>query len=291
MNDNIWENLEKTPSIIQSEKRKLNANNLEIYICSHKLEEISKETFLDFFEKDSLTKPDPYTGYYLPHLLLSNLTGTNAIMEILKFAFDFVSPHQKTEKEGYTYLMCLFKQFKYLGTEKCKKVLTDAINQNVNFYSVDYEGNNFVHWALIRNCQLECINDLIPYLPSINIIYNKNNAGLNPLFISKILWQDYISKTKDGNLRWPQELKQAPKFQIYPDYIEIDYKGELIRVCKNEYTMALATLPRPVLDYLGEDLKRRTENSYRGDYWNAFEIASEEEFGTIGKKLTLDKKM
>ena len=152
---------------------------LKKYFISHQRWQVSRESFLDYFNKDSLSKMDEETGCYLPHLLF--LDGSHHYDNIMPFIFDYVSPYE-LNRDGQLYLDCVFQSHMRIGNMNYNysKILDDAvklykININEQF---DYQGNNLFHW-IITGEAIEKIKELTPYF-SRYLFFEPNKFGVDP---------------------------------------------------------------------------------------------------------------
>ncbi len=168
----IWKNMPKeenpmgrAPSIINGEKKTLTKSNLKMYVNSTPIEDINKDTFLDFFDASTLDKVIPSTTLYLPHLIFHAYYTDEQILALTNFIFELVSCHLLTTGTGMNYLQCIFNRPEALREDTVKKLLDQGMEIGANFDHRDENWNTVLEWALVGNGYPGAISDIYPYMP------------------------------------------------------------------------------------------------------------------------------
>ena len=181
MNDgqsDVWKEKESVVVKVGNGKVDFNRRNLKKFFLIHNhISQITKETILDFFNEDSLSKEDPETGCYISHLLF--LDGNYHWRYFMYEVFEFVSP-KELNRDGQLYIDCVFQSHMRLGsTPKYSTLLKEAIvyyDIDVNEH-FDNQGNNLLHWIATGNA-VEYFKDLAIYFEQC-MYYEKNNYGVS----------------------------------------------------------------------------------------------------------------
>lgn len=206
----IWKGIDSVNIQVSSGKLNFNRRNLKKFFHCHKRDEISKETFLDFFNKDSLSKEDEETGCYLSHLLF--LDGSYNYYKVLPFVFDFVSPHE-LNKDGQLYIESAFQSHMWLSEIEYSDLLLDAIN----LYDIDLtrhtdnQGNNILHWIVTGNAVVYT-KKLFEFFEKY-LYYEKNNYGTSLRIMRALAYQ-------------LENIYGDYTFNMFGNLISFSYKGE-----------------------------------------------------------------
>lgn len=182
MNDgqsDVWKEKESVVVKVGDGKVDFNRRNLKKFFLTHKdRSQITKETILDFFNEDSLSKEDPETGCYISHLLF--LDGNYNFRYFMREVFEFVSP-KELNRDGQLYIDCAFQSHMRLSSfmPDYSKLLKEAIvyygiDVNEHF---DNQGNNLLHWIATGNA-VEHFTELAIYFEQY-MYYEKNNYGVS----------------------------------------------------------------------------------------------------------------
>lgn len=239
--NDVWKDKGTVSVQIGNGKVDFSRTTLKKYFISHHRFEINRETFLDYFNKDSLSKMDEETGCYLPHLLF--LDGSYHYDNIMSFIFDYVSPYE-FNKDGQLYLDCVFQSHMRISSMyyNYSKILDDAVklyNINVN-EQFDNQGNNLLHW-IITGEAIEHIETLTPYFFRY-LFFEPNNFGVSPDTLNDLA----ISLNR-----------YIPRFQyeMFGDSISLTYNFENYSSSTNYY---------PIYVYSNEDkvMKKFMNNSH-----------------------------
>ena len=186
MEDNkIWEsiNISKNAS-----KNNLNRHNLKMYMEMTQTNDINKETFSNYFDCNSIDKYDQQTGYYLPHLLFLDCYSESKLRKIFEFIFEIISPYQLTEKEGYSYLDCMFQRNWKFSQGYIHEMLDYAVNElNIDLDEhSDFYGNTLFHWIYVGNAYISSIKSLFPYFHNEYVLFRNNSENVNIFGLDKL---------------------------------------------------------------------------------------------------------
>ena len=138
---------------------------MEKYAQSTPVEDINKDTFLDFFDESTLDKVIPSTTLYLPHILFYEYYTDEQILALTNFIFELVSCHLLTTATGMNYLQCIFNRPEALREDTVKKLLDQGMEIGANFDHRDENWNTILEWALVGNGYPGAISDIYPYMP------------------------------------------------------------------------------------------------------------------------------
>ena len=261
----IWKNMPKeenpigrAPGILNEQKKPLTRNHLRMYTSITSVEDINKDTFLDYFDESTLNKVVPSTELYLPHLIFYDHYTDDQILALTSFIFDLVSCHLLTEDAGMNYLQCMFNRPESLYEGTVIELLEQGIQMGVNFDYRDNGWNSLLSWALVGNGYPGEISELYPYMP--------------PSFHPDIEDGGYYDLNRD-ELTFT-DLAKIALGKIHLNYVarsDKTYRDEKIESFQNFYKQAKN---RNNPTYLLNVLLNHTNNLYLKEHLKAYGLSS-----------------